>query len=747
MLPLPAGTDFGIYTLLDTLGHGGFAFVYLAQDKQLGRRVCIKEHAPQDICRRDAETGEIVPLPGLERAFAGSLADFRQEAEVLAALRHPQVPSIHEIFESGGTAYVVTDYAEGSALPQWLAEAPERRRQLPFLLESALRILQSLHREGVLHRDIKPGNLMLDDDGVLHVGDFGLATVLNSGEQAPLVTQSHDGTLRYMAPERLLRGENSFAGDQYSLGLTLYELLTNRPAFQETEPGSLIHRICSEPIKPLQDEGELGAIINKSISYDPADRYRSMDDMYADLQRFLNGEPVLARPASFLRRYAMWIKRRPAVALWSHAAALLVVLLLVSVSVGYRNESVQREQAERNAEIADAALQRIFSGVGGSHVSSEHGLTDKPTKSDARLLEDLMPYYEEIASQAESGGEKMGDACRVMASIAYSTQDFATATEYFRRAADFFPKGSVERMRAVNGLAASMLRQKDKPQLRREAYKLLHTEANAIGDDDPFELRLEKVRALMTLASRSTQSSRGSRRNTGVERLAAAKLLHDLLQEQPANETLRLMQVELLQRSGAREISQLLLTGGQSLRQLIDGWVKEDPRNDAYRQAYVQALLRPQGFLPGRDAVTLEEWAKGVNYMRSILADNPGDSDLLIRFINVSDRYAAALSRQKKTDEARRVNEQALGVLSLLTSRDDFTPEQRERLAMLVSMHPSQDADRSQQQQEISLLLQSSDQKRMQELRRNLQRMRENRQRMRRPYPPRRKSQDKPTNP
>ncbi len=736
----------GGYHLIKRIGSGGMGTVFRAVQESLHREVAVKILAPS--WNSDSRHSEA----------------FENESRLIARLRHTNIVEVFGAGQEGSYRYYVMGLVNGAGVSAarvravFHGMAPEQA--VARVGVQAAAALAYAHGQGVLHRDIKPGNLMLDDDGVLHVGDFGLATVLNSGEQAPLVTQSHDGTLRYMAPERLLRGENSFAGDQYSLGLTLYELLTNRPAFQETEPGSLIHRICSEPIKPLQDEGELGAIINKSISYDPADRYRSMDDMHADLQRFLNGEPVLARPASFLRRYAMWIKRRPAVALWSHAAALLVVLLLVSVGVGYRNESVQREQAERNAEIADAALQRIFSGVGGPHASSEHGLTDKPTKSDARLLEDLMPYYEEIASQAESGGEKMGDACRVMASIAYSTQDFATATEYFRRAADFFPKGSVERMRAVNGLAASMLRQKDKPQLRREAYKLLHTEANAIGDDDLFELRLEKVRALMTLASRSTQSSRGSRRNTGVERLAAAKLLHDLLQEQPANETLRLMQVELLQRSGAREISQLLLTGGQSLRQLIDGWVKEDPRNDAYRQAYVQALLRPQGFLPGRDAVTLEEWAKGVNYMRSILADNPGDSDLLIRFINVSDRYAAALSRQKKTDEARRVNEQALGVLSLLTSRDDFTPEQRERLAMLVSMHPSQDADRSQQQQEISLLLQSSDQKRMQELRRNLQRMRENRQRMRRsghsrpPRPnakpkrsPQAPPQDKPSSP
>ena len=278
MLPLPAGTDFGIYTLLDTLGHGGFAFVYLARDKQLGRRVCIKEHAPQDICRRDAESGEIVPLPGLERAFAGSLADFRQEAEVLAALHHPQVPAIHEIFEAGGTAYVVTDYAEGAALPQWLAESPERRRQLPFLLESALRILQSLHREGVLHRDIKPAHLIIDAAGGMRLVDFG-AAVPAGARHAPVFTPP------YSPPEQNMQGTAGAWSDLYSLAASFRSVLLQEP-LQEA-----MQRLEGDNLHPLADNVSLRREfpapflqgIDRALSLLPEERFESAEAWLAAL--------------------------------------------------------------------------------------------------------------------------------------------------------------------------------------------------------------------------------------------------------------------------------------------------------------------------------------------------------------------------------------------------------------------------------------------------------------------------------
>ena len=272
MLPLPAGTDFGIYTLLDTLGHGGFAFVYVARDKQLGRRVCIKEHAPEGICERDAESGEIVPLPGMERAFAASLADFRREAEVLAALHHAQVPAVHEIFEAGGTAYVVTDYAEGEPLPQWLEENPERRRQLPLLLESVLRILRSLHREGVLHRDIKPGHMIVDAAGCVRLVDFG-AAVPAGAHHTPVFSPP------YSPPEQNMQGTAGAWSDLYSLAASFRSVLLHEPV------QDALQRLESDRLRPLADNDSLRRefpepflrSIDRALSLLPEERFESAE--------------------------------------------------------------------------------------------------------------------------------------------------------------------------------------------------------------------------------------------------------------------------------------------------------------------------------------------------------------------------------------------------------------------------------------------------------------------------------------
>lgn len=744
----------GGYRLLERIGAGGMGTVFRAMQEALNREVAIKILSPA------------------WNADAQHCAAFENESRVIAQLRHTNIVEIFGAGQEGDYRYYVMSLVDGQGitparLRKAYAELPYEQAVAKVGLQAA-RALAFAHSHHVLHRDVKPGNLLLDAAGVVHVGDFGLATVLNQGEAAPLVTQSHDGTLRYMAPERLNKGENTYACDQYSLGLTLYELLTKRPAFRETEPGALIRRICADPLEPLRGEGELGAIINKSISFDPADRYASMDAMAADLERYLQGEPVVARPASRLRRYAMWCRRRPAVAAWSHVAAAALALLLVSISAGYvrERESLAMEnelrlRAEKNAQLADDSLQRLFDNM----VSRSDGTTLQPTKADARLLQELMPYYEEVLEQGDGGDAKMAAACTTLATIALQTGEFATAEEYFTRAVELLPAGSAAALVTRNGLAEALRGQGTRPK-REEASQLLRDTVRAYEKTEDFATQLELIRTLRLLAqtngmhaprggkhpARPQEHKEAARPNAEPRKergtsphLAAARLVSRLLAEHPDHPQLRLRQVELLGESPFGEVKKLLAPKGETPLSLLDSLITDFPENEAYRRAYVTAVARPPMGLHHRNGGAAPPSSRKTDtavlrragdYARALLADHPADTNLLLQYLTVRDRYTSSLADEGKAEEAARENDMTLGVLSLLTSRADFSPEMRMRLVMLVSMHPQAEDAKSQQEAEISLLLQSYDEQRLQAIRDRLKAMRA--QMNRRPGMPRR---------
>lgn len=716
----------GDYHLEEKIGSGGMGTVFRATQKSLGREVAVKILSPS--WSSDARQSE---------AFAN-------ESRLIAGLRHTNIVEVYGAGQEGEWRYYVMGLVRGQGV-----RAGNLGRAFPGVpyLQAVARVglqaadaLSFAHVHGVLHRDVKPGNLLLDDEGVLHVSDFGLATVLNAGEDAPLVTQTHDGTLRYMAPERLLRGENSFAGDQYGLGLTLYELVVRCPVFKESEPGNLVRRICSGPLPPLKGAGELGAIINKSISFDPADRYPSMSAMAQDLQRYLNGMPVLARPASAWRRYVMWWRRRPAVAVWSHAAALLLVLLFVSMSVGYarvhaslRSENEQRLLAEKNAQIADASLQRIFTSM----ISQEDGEDDflPPTRADARLIQDLMPYYEQIAAQAESGSEKMAEACRILATIALQTGDYATAETYYRRAAEQLPADSVACVEAVNGLASAIYAQYTPGAAvdrRAEATNILLHLIDDFEKSDDAEVQLELVRSLQLAARHSAWCSCGESEvcshtppGRGALLGRATHLLARLLARDPQSSKARLLQAELLAAVRQPRLRRVLSRDGKDSLDILDELLREEPDSDELRRSYLRLTLRR-----GRPGQRVD-LARAVEYAQKLLAANPGDSEAILLFFAVRDRYTTALREAGKSVEAAKEGERTLGVLSFLTSRADFTYEVRDRLIMLVAMHPVQEEERTRRDEELRTLLQNYDgkrraalQQRMRHLRRELQQRR-----------------------
>src|SRR5262249_34424322 len=211
------------------------------------------------------------------------------------------------------------------------------------------------HRQGVLHRDVKPSNLLLDPQGTVWVTDFGLA----KADDSDGLTGAGDvvGTLRYMAPERF-DGKSLPQGDVYGLGLTLYELLTLRPAFDEVNRGRLIDRILHQgPPPPRQTDPrvprDLETIVLKCVAKDPRERYASAEALAEDLRRFLADRPVLARRASWRERLWRWSRRNPVVAALTAAVAVLLVLIAAGSSLFALHLGLALKQSEENRDRAE----------------------------------------------------------------------------------------------------------------------------------------------------------------------------------------------------------------------------------------------------------------------------------------------------------------------------------------------------------------------------------------------------------
>ncbi len=228
--------------------------------------------------------------------------------------------------------------------------------------------LQYAHANGTLHRDIKPANIVVDCHGVCWVADFGLAKAM---EDTRSMSGSLAGTLAYMAPEQL-RGKADQRSDIYSLGLTLYELLTLRPAHQAADRAQLMLKIASvNPPRPRQLQAaiprDLETIVLKSIDREASKRYSTASDLAADLRRFLEDRPIQARRTSSIEHAWRWCRRNPMTTALATTAGLLLLLVAAVASIGYAQTSAalkaeqdQRARTEAATEVAIEVLDRIY---------------------------------------------------------------------------------------------------------------------------------------------------------------------------------------------------------------------------------------------------------------------------------------------------------------------------------------------------------------------------------------------------
>src|SRR5438270_11520661 len=404
--------ELGDYELLEEVGRGGQGVVFRARQKSLNRTVALK----------------VISLG--QWASKAHLKRFRLEAEAAARLEHPGIVPIHEVGERDDSCYFSMKFIEGGQLDEVARREPIPIRRAVELMANVARTVHYAHEHGILHRDIKPGNILLDTKGEAHLTDFGLARLVESESS---VTHTLDvlGTPSYMAPEQAV-GNNaavSNATDVYGLGAVLYQLLTGHPPFAGGTTYETIKLLeDTEPRPPRllnpKVDRDLSTICLKCLEKDPKRRYASALALAEDLERWLKHEPIRARRTGIFTRGRKWVRRNPTIVL------LILSLAALAAAIGWnvwKGEFVSspaatgiavlpfenRSEDKANAYFVDGIQDEILTRLSKiADLKVIAGTSTQHYKSGPRNMHEIARQIG-VAHILEGSVQKSGDTVRI----------------------------------------------------------------------------------------------------------------------------------------------------------------------------------------------------------------------------------------------------------------------------------------------------------------------------------------------
>ena len=401
--------ELGDYELLEEIGRGGQGVVFRARQKSLNRTVALK----------------VISLG--QWASKAHLKRFRLEAEAAAKLEHPGIVPIHDVGERDGSCYFSMKFVQGGQLDEVVRRTPMSIRQAVELIAKVARTVHYAHEHGILHRDIKPGNILLDPKGEPQLTDFGLARLVESESS---VTQTLDvlGTPSYMAPEQAV-GNNaavSCVTDVYGIGAVLYQLLTGHPPFAGGATYETIKLLLDTEPRPPRSlnskiDRDLSTICLKCLEKDPKRRYSSALALAEDLERWLKHEPITARSVGPLVRGRKWVRRNPSIAVM--AAMLLALAVPLGVTI-WKSELIRGpittgiavlpfenlgEQKE-NSVFADGVQDDILSKlakIADLKVISRTSVMEYRGKRNVRQIGDALRVSHVLEGSARRSGDRI----------------------------------------------------------------------------------------------------------------------------------------------------------------------------------------------------------------------------------------------------------------------------------------------------------------------------------------------------
>lgn len=703
----------GDFRLIREVGRGGMGIVYEAEQISLGRRVALKV------------------LPFAATFDPRHLQRFQNESRAAASLHHQNIVPVFAVSQDRGVHFFAMQFIDGHTLAAMLDEergdAPTQSqeqssgpsaRSADTVLDAATTktprdaefhrrvaewgiqaadALEYAHSFGIVHRDIKPGNLMIDLHGQLWVTDFGLARRTADSN----LTMSGDmlGTLRYMSPEQALAKHDLVdqRSDVYSLGATLYEVLTLHSAAEGNDRQEILHNITHRESRSLRSWDrtipiDLETIVLKALAKEPEARYATAKELADDLRRQLNHEPILARPATLSQRLSKWARRNRHLVRAAAAALIVTSIVAVASSVlvgaAYRDEAFHRKNAEEKEKFATKAaeaekkavleakadFERAEAHAANAHEAVERFLTrmamdrlkNEPgaERLKQKLLEDALQFYQRFLAESPKDNKARLDLARAyyrISLVEVHLGDLAKASEATQSAGKI-----VESLLAENP--------------REAAYR--YTKSLVLNGQASIHFRQRDYKAALPHALKSFE------------------LLDSLVTEFPENaqysgvlattlSNLGNIHKQLNQNDKALEYQRRALT---ALEQLI----KRDPKSADYRRGVATVHLQIAGLYEAADRhdKAAEELNQAILIQRQLLQEEPNSEETLEDLAGSLNNLGNALNGLNKTHAADEALEECAKLYYRLTTAYPTVPDYADR-ALRLSIQVRRAGDKS----------------------------------------------------